>query len=566
MDPEIIRTDRNKSAHIKSEFSFDQDDTIPLSLINDLLTSKNEDEYLDYLVHYAESLYPEKMRAVIFKTDSSQTRLLKASSPSLPVIPKNIREQGLEIGPDLTTTAKAVYHRKPIFCGDVTKDPSWSIYSSDAGRLKIKACWSFPIYSSDKEVLGAFSFYFDETLDLPPKILPLIQGFVNIAGLGMEKWKSHQIQNKTLQDLKASEDRLHSALKVRAMGICDYEFKTSRLVWDDAMLSIFGIERKDFVEDGSTWFMHVHADDRNRVVRELEIAIATKTNLETKYRILRQGELRYLKSSCSISFTPDNHPQRLIGLVWDITERTLAQRKLEEERTKAIASAKMASLGEMASSIAHEINNPLTIILNRASHLREKIETGKIDLAGSATELVKIEDTVGRIAKIIRGLSAFSRNSENDPMIECELHSIITDSFELCRERFVKEGIEIRIFGLPKNLMINCRPSQISQVLINLINNSFDALQGLKEKWLGIHVKEIDHNRVEISVIDSGPGIPEAVAEKIMVPFFTTKEIGHGTGLGLSISKGIIEDHYGKLSYDKNHTNTRFVITLPIAR
>lgn len=562
MDQEIVRSNLSSTNHFNLNYKVETADSIPINLINDLLTAKNEIEYLTHLAQSAEDLFPEKMRAIIYKYDPSVKRLTKAAAPSLPVQP-NTPDWGIDVGPDLTPTARAVYFNKPIFCGDVTKDPSWQPYLSQAFRLNLKASWALPIYSSTGEILGAFTFYFDEKMPVPPKIPAVIEGYVSIAGLGMEKWKASKAQVKAIADLSLSEDRLHRALKVRGMGICDYDFRSNKMVWDDAMLDIFGADRKDFVEDGSSWEKYVHPEDRARVVRELESAIANKVNLETSYRILRHGEIRYLKSSASVSFTEDNQPLRLIGLVWDITSKKLAQRKLEEERTKAIASAKMASLGEMASSIAHEINNPLTIILNRASHLRENIENNKIDSAGAAVELTKVEDTVGRIAKIIRGLSAFSRNSENDPMIEVDLQSIISDSFELCRERFVKEGIDIRLFGISENLMISCRPSQISQVLINLINNSFDALQSLQEKWLGVHVRQIDNN-VEISVIDSGQGIPDIVAEKIMEPFFTTKEVGHGTGLGLSISKGIIEDHHGKLIYDRNYANTRFVITLPL--
>lgn len=106
---------------------------------------------------------------------------------------------------------------------------------------------------------------------------------------------------------------------------------------------------------------------------------------------------------------------------------------------------------------------------------------------------------------------------------------------------------------------------QISQVLLNLINNAADAIADLPEKKITLKIKKVTHF-VEISVVDSGLGIDPAIAEKMMQPFFTTKEVGKGTGLGLSISKGIVEKHKGFISFDFNAKNTTFVISLPKAQ
>jgi C4-dicarboxylate-specific signal transduction histidine kinase len=110
---------------------------------------------------------------------------------------------------------------------------------------------------------------------------------------------------------------------------------------------------------------------------------------------------------------------------------------------------------------------------------------------------------------------------------------------------------------------VNCRPTQLSQVLLNLLSNAFDAVSALSEKWVRLTVTQ-EEQKLIIKVIDSGNGIPSDIAEKIMQPFFTTKVIGKGTGLGLSISRGIIESHEGALFYDPSEKNTTFVIELPI--
>ena len=110
--------------------------------------------------------------------------------------------------------------------------------------------------------------------------------------------------------------------------------------------------------------------------------------------------------------------------------------------------------------------------------------------------------------------------------------------------------------------MIPCQRTQISHVLLNLLNNAFDAVQSLSKKWVRILVSE-ELQFINISVMDSGRGIPREIAEKAMHPFFTTKPLGKGTGLGLSISKAIAEAHHGRLSIDPRGPNTRVVLTLP---
>lgn len=245
----------------------------------------------------------------------------------------------------------------------------------------------------------------------------------------------------------------------------------------------------------------------------------------------------------------------------NVTERLKASRELEFERGKAIGAAKMASLGEMAGGIAHEINNPLAIIHGKAMQLRNAASRG--DIKGEQVILVaeKIEQTAMRISKIIKGLRTFSRNADADPFTACSVPSIIDDTLELCRERFRSHDVEVRLESIPA-IAIDCRAAQISQVLLNLLNNAFDAVRSLPERWIEISVV-LGKNDLSIIVTDSGQGIPPAIAEKIMEPFFTTKEVGKGTGLGLSIAKGIVEDHGGTLTLDAGHPNTRFIVKLP---
>lgn len=248
-------------------------------------------------------------------------------------------------------------------------------------------------------------------------------------------------------------------------------------------------------------------------------------------------------------------------LIRDISDRIESDLALDQERGRLLASSKMATLGEMAAGIAHEINNPLAIIQGKAWLLRNQLDSEDLDLVSLKADLQTIHETTDRISKIIHGLRTFSRNADGDPFEETTVAKVIEDSLQLCQEKFRHHGIEIRVVSR-KPCQLQCRSIQISQILLNLLSNSFDAIEGTETPWVEIHVTDLQQ-QVEIAVIDSGAGILPAVQEKLSQPFFTTKEVGKGTGLGLSITKGIVEGHHGEFYYDKSSVNTKFVLRLP---
>ncbi len=240
-------------------------------------------------------------------------------------------------------------------------------------------------------------------------------------------------------------------------------------------------------------------------------------------------------------------------------------KKLEEQQMMLVQSERLAALGTMAGGVAHEINTPLAVIQLRTDQLLGGLsEEGDIDRTFFNKSLIGIDSTVKKISKIVSGLLKFSRDGSKDPPSPHQVSTIIDDSIILCREKYRSYGVEIRLSFCEDNV-VNCRAGELSQVFINLLNNSFYALQSLDEKWIDIKcVKE--NERIKVYFTDSGHGLPETVYTKMMQPFFTTKPIGQGTGLGLSISKGIIESLNGNLSYNSQCKNTQFVIDLPAAK
>lgn len=243
--------------------------------------------------------------------------------------------------------------------------------------------------------------------------------------------------------------------------------------------------------------------------------------------------------------------------------------KIRSEQKNLIFHAKMLSLGEMASGLAHEINNPLMIITGKLHLLQEYIkeQNGNLDLSYLLGELNKIETTKERIKDIIYNLKQFAKNSDNEMFQPYNLLHLLNETLLLCKEKLKNRNIEIKISYEPhlENFKLNCKPTIIRQAFFNLLLNSYDALEHAKVKEIDIKFL-VDHERVKIYFCDSGSGIAKDMQDKIMQPFFTTKDIGKGIGLGLSATKGIIEEHDGNFYLDNSQEKTCFVIEIPLKK
>jgi len=231
-----------------------------------------------------------------------------------------------------------------------------------------------------------------------------------------------------------------------------------------------------------------------------------------------------------------------------------------------IHQSKMQTLGEMVGAIAHEINNPLALISTHTQHLKSLQKAKKLTEDKIEQTLNKIETITMRVAHIVKNLKRFSHESSIDtPSIDfCETHldHIFKDVSDLCQFRIKETGIDFSQ-SCPAGIQIVCDPVHITQVLVNLIHNSIDAVSPLPDKWIKLHA-ELYQEQLILSVVDSGSGIDPFITQHLMQPYFTTKSTGQGSGLGLAISKKLIENHGGKLVYDSQSRHTCFKITLPL--
>jgi C4-dicarboxylate-specific signal transduction histidine kinase len=236
-----------------------------------------------------------------------------------------------------------------------------------------------------------------------------------------------------------------------------------------------------------------------------------------------------------------------------------------EQRLKMIHASRLSSLGEMAASIAHEINNPLAIIRGRIQILADQARAGAVPPDELLKACGKIEATATRIARIVAGMRALARDGAGDPFAPAPVASILHDTIELCQMRFRNHGVRIEVGAVDPELAIECRSVQVAQVLLNLMSNAYDACQETpagQARWIRIDVRD-EGERVALAVCDSGPGVAPGARARLMQSFFTTKGPGKGTGLGLSVSRAIAEQHRGTLELDAASRFTRFVLRLP---
>ncbi len=233
--------------------------------------------------------------------------------------------------------------------------------------------------------------------------------------------------------------------------------------------------------------------------------------------------------------------------------------KLVDREAKLVRSSRLSALGEIAVGISHELKNPLSSLLLRSRLARKQLEAS--DLAPVKESIERIENDGNRMGRIIDGMSKAGRSSEKDPFVPVKLERVFYETQELCHARLSSTHVRMT-FTSDSDLEIECREAEIVQILVNLINNAFDAVQPLDEKWIHVEGRR-KGNEIFISVTDSGSGIPDSVVKKMMEPFFTTKEGEHGTGIGLSISRSIAEEHGGSVFVDASAPNTRIVLRLP---
>ena len=327
---------------------------------------------------------------------------------------------------------------------------------------------------------------------------------------------------------------------------------------NDSIPSVYGFSREEI--QGKSFLETIPEPDRGR----LEAELRTVPVINQVRQLTEDGGALYV----NVRISPSEYPGQKVLLVTtsDITKRLEAEQQL-------IQASKMATLGEMATGVAHELNQPLSVIKTASSFFMKKIrkkEPISEDILLTMAE--EVDSHVDRASKIINHMREFGRKSDLN-LVRVQVNEVLERSFEIFSQQLKVRGIDVE-WNLASDLPeIVADPDRLEQVFINLLINARDAIidrleagkQGQLLKKIFLRTRKRS-DKVIVEVCDTGVGIPAAIEEKIFEPFFTTKEVGKGTGLGLSISYGIITDLGGSISAVANKpVGSCFIITLPRA-
>lgn len=226
--------------------------------------------------------------------------------------------------------------------------------------------------------------------------------------------------------------------------------------------------------------------------------------------------------------------------------------------------AKLSALGKMAGSIAHEINNPLSVIRMNAEialeYSRHPEKTEKL-----YEKCQKIIATADKISGIIRALKSISASYGKPSLEWIELSRVLDDVYDLCSPRFKIANVPLIIdYTNIKDVRFFIDPAQISLALINLLNNSFDAIKHLEERWVRVFCT-VTQDHLSITVVDSGLGIPSHMLSEILNPFYSTKKNHDSLGIGLNLVQSYASCHHGTLNYSLVDSHTAFTLELPLS-
>ncbi len=239
--------------------------------------------------------------------------------------------------------------------------------------------------------------------------------------------------------------------------------------------------------------------------------------------------------------------------------------KQKESQRKATLMEKLAMIGEVASNLIHEINNPLTTINLKTQKLKKLEFNDAKDLHQQVIEIAdQLIDTERRVSEIIKTMKRVSHvdTTSSDTKLPCNISTLIQQALELCEAKLKSQHITITCH-IEKDLELNIFETEILQLIVNLITNSTDAINNMQKKWIKI-AAITSQNHCLISVCDSGNGIPKHLQKKILEPFFTTKVKGKGTGIGLGLCQKFAANHQGTFYIDNTSPNTKFVLKLPL--
>lgn len=326
---------------------------------------------------------------------------------------------------------------------------------------------------------------------------------------------------------------------------------------------IYEITAEQFNSDRSIMVKMVHPDDAKALEAAIMESAIHLTTLEFEGRIVTGNRRVKWFHARSVPTLQADGSILWDGLFIDMTKQKNLESELQRQRQFSEHQARLASIGELAAGVGHEINNPLAIVKAFTHILKKNIEREDADKGDTLSTIEKIDRASDRIARIVKGLSTFSRNDSQDESV-FDLRDAIVESYDLVHEIFEKDQVNLTLdVDEAGHYAVKGSRSRIQQVIMNLLSNARDALDGRENKNIDIVLRSKNGHQI-LSISDNGIGIGNDIITKVFDPFFTTKDVNKGTGLGLALAHSIVSDHLGTITLKSELSlGTSFEIRLP---
>jgi len=367
-------------------------------------------------------------------------------------------------------------------------------------------------------------------------------------------------QTVSSKELRQFNEKANLILNSSELGTWQWNLQTNEVIFDKRWKEMLGYDEAQVENSYENWEKLVHPEDLGKSKTAFTDYLEGKVpHYEVKFRMKHKDGhwVPIISKGKVLEWDQQGTPLCFNGTHFDFSILEKLQADLENEKLKLVHSSKLATLGQMAAGVAHEINNPLAIISNANLLLKRSDKEGTKEKVA-----LQIDQSVERISKIVNGLRKFTRVSDDFSKQRNNLYIIISETLELMEFKAKSEFVEIKRHNL-KDVQVNCDSMEIQQILVNLINNAIQENAQKTDSWVQVEMSETQE-MIELIIKDSGTGIDDSVIENLFNPFFTTKEVGEGTGLGLSISRSIAEQHGGSLNYELRDGHTAFVLALPM--
>lgn len=349
-----------------------------------------------------------------------------------------------------------------------------------------------------------------------------------------------------------TKERLDLALSAAMMGVWDHDLATGTVTWSEHLARLVARDR-EMIGTLNAFSDYVHPDDQAYVIAQRD-GIRDPDRIYTfEFRVRRgDGTWRPVAATGRMILDERGAPARVLGVIMDISARRALESGLQR-------SQKLETLGQVAGGVAHDFNNVLCSVIVNAEVLREDIEPGPL-----REQLDEIFDAAMRGAALARQLLSFSRNAEFHPTA-VSLDPMITSMQPLLR-RLAGRAIELRLSLATDGVEVWADPSQLEQVVMNLVVNARDAMPSGGTITVATERDPLaDPGAVAIVVRDTGGGVPAEILERIFEPFFTTKPPGQGTGLGLAVVRAVARQWHGDVSVESTPgQGATFRVQLPV--